>query len=255
MGVVKQKNEGSEVKALHAQCPNCSAIYRDGDKFCSQCSQQRQDSSGFGAFLSDFMKDYFTFDSKMFRSVSPLLFRPGFLVNEYLAGRKVRYIPPLRIFLFSSIVFFLFFGIGVGNGSEAVGRELDYFFGEILPKLVLLFLPIFALIVQLFFGRGLGYLKHFLFSTYFHSFVFIIGVLYWAVSKLLQLIGAVKFNPILLLACLIWLLTYLWIALGKVYPKKKLGALMLRYCGILVMYGGLLVLAALVSVTLLLGLH
>ena len=47
-----------------------------------------------------------TFDSKFLKSLKPLLFKPGFLTNEYIVGRRIRYIPPLRLYLFISLIFF-----------------------------------------------------------------------------------------------------------------------------------------------------
>ncbi len=52
------------------------------------------------------MGDYLTVDSKIFRSVKALLFKPGFLTNEYLAGRRARYVSPLRLYLVATFLFF-----------------------------------------------------------------------------------------------------------------------------------------------------
>jgi hypothetical protein len=57
--------------------------------------------------ISHFLGDYFTFDSKIFKSLIPLLLKPGFLTTEYMAGRRVRYIPPVRFYVFISILFFV----------------------------------------------------------------------------------------------------------------------------------------------------
>jgi hypothetical protein len=49
---------------------------------------------------------YLAFDGKLWKSLFPLLFRPGFLTRAYFAGRRKRYIGPARLFLVSSLVFF-----------------------------------------------------------------------------------------------------------------------------------------------------
>lgn len=56
--------------------------------------------------FKDFLGDYFTFDSKVFRSIGPLLFRPGQLTIAFNAGKRIRYIHPLRMYLLVSLVFF-----------------------------------------------------------------------------------------------------------------------------------------------------
>lgn len=42
--------------------------------------------------------------------MAALLFKPGFLTKEFIAGRRVRYLPPLRLYLVLSVVFFLVMG-------------------------------------------------------------------------------------------------------------------------------------------------
>lgn len=86
-------------------CPNCGRE-TDGN-FCANCGQSTADVNiSVKHFFKDFLGDYFTFDSKFFRSIVPLLIRPGFLTNEFFAGRRVRYIPPMRMYLFMSVIFF-----------------------------------------------------------------------------------------------------------------------------------------------------
>ncbi len=59
----------------------------------------------------DFLSDAFQFDARIWRTLGLLLFRPGHLTREYLAGHRQRYIPPVRLYLFVSIVFFLTVGL------------------------------------------------------------------------------------------------------------------------------------------------
>jgi hypothetical protein len=98
------------VAALLAQptlrCQNCHAPLRG--KFCVECGQLSHSySAPLWTDIQNFFGNHFGFDTKFFRSILPLLFRPGFLSREYSAGRRVRYINPLRLYIFSSILFFL----------------------------------------------------------------------------------------------------------------------------------------------------
>lgn len=95
---------GDDTAGQH-HCPNCGAAA--GGPFCPSCGQEQKDIHvSFGRLVLDFLGDIFTFDSRLARSLRPLLFRPGFLTREYFLGRRTRYIPPLRLYLFVSIVFF-----------------------------------------------------------------------------------------------------------------------------------------------------
>jgi hypothetical protein len=46
-------------------------------------------------------------DSRLWRTLAALLFRPGYLTRELLAGRRARYLPPVRLYLVISVAFFL----------------------------------------------------------------------------------------------------------------------------------------------------
>ena len=87
-------------------CLNC---HRDINyaKYCPYCGQLNTDKKlTLKQFIKDFAGDYFTFDSKFFRSLIPLLIKPGHLTKEYLHGKRVSYIFPLRLYIFTTFVFF-----------------------------------------------------------------------------------------------------------------------------------------------------
>jgi hypothetical protein len=87
-------------------CPNC------GDptpgRFCPACGQRKtMVQVSVGTIVGEVLKDELALNSALPRTVVGILFRPGFLTNEYIRGRIVRYIPPLRLYLIASILFFL----------------------------------------------------------------------------------------------------------------------------------------------------
>lgn len=197
------------------------------DRFCPQCGQAAQGDGSLRAFLDQFLGDYFTFDSMLVRSVLPLLGRPGHLTKEFIAGRRARYIHPLRMFLFLSILFFLIFGWQRSATWDAdVAEELqeevfwDQFFNGVLPKLFFLFLPLFAWLAHLFHRKGGGAVVALVFSMHFHAFIFLVLSAYGAVSHLLAAWELVTVNTVLIVALLCYLGWYLWKALRVVYPRK-----------------------------------
>jgi Protein of unknown function (DUF3667)/Domain of unknown function (DUF4286) len=87
------------------RCLNCGAALTG--KFCANCGQPNHTyAAPLWTVINDFSGNHFGFDSKFFHSILPLLFRPGFLSHEYSAGRRIRYINPLRLYFFSSLLFF-----------------------------------------------------------------------------------------------------------------------------------------------------
>ncbi|MDO6428035.1 DUF3667 domain-containing protein [Thalassotalea sp. 1_MG-2023] len=102
-----QKNPPEASAQPHnKECDNCHAPING--PFCSQCGQEAESTlKYFWTVILHILDDIFSFDSRANRTLLPLLFRPGFLTNQYFAGHRVHYIPPLRLYLFISIIFFI----------------------------------------------------------------------------------------------------------------------------------------------------
>lgn len=208
-------------------CLNCGAEIDLSFDYCPHCGQSTFKESDLKSFISHFMTDYFTFDSKIFKSLSPLVSRPGFLTLEYLEGKRIQYIPPLRLFIFSSIIFFLLLGL-LDTSTDLDSQNIDQeelawnaFFSSWLPKLFFLFSPLFAVLLGLFFKkRNNSYLVHFLFSLHFHATIFLMGILYVLLSWIFSRMDWIVLNQIILLISLVFLSVYLWKALKNVYQEK-----------------------------------
>ncbi len=88
------------------RCRNCDAPL--SGEYCSQCGQREgKGDLRFSGLLGELVGDFFEWDSRIWRTLFPLIFRPGFLTAEYMAGRRARYVPPLRLYLIVSFVLFL----------------------------------------------------------------------------------------------------------------------------------------------------
>ena len=87
-------------------CLNCGTALKG--PFCYFCGQpDRNFMRFFPVLLRDLMEDLLDLDSRFMRTMKPLLFKPGRLTRDYMEGRRFRYAPPMRLYIFSSIVFFL----------------------------------------------------------------------------------------------------------------------------------------------------
>lgn len=107
-------------------CLNCGTHVLG--KFCHICGQENiEPKETVWHLLNHFFSDVTHFDGKFFSSLHYLITRPGFLSKEYFVGRRARYLNPIRMYLFTSAIFFLVFfsilkftpqGFNMGNNYK-----------------------------------------------------------------------------------------------------------------------------------------
>ncbi len=84
-------------------CLNCGTALEGA--FCSSCGQEARDAiKTLPAWIRELGEDAFQLDAKILKTLRLLLLRPGKLTTDYLAGRRQRYTPPLRLYLIVSAV-------------------------------------------------------------------------------------------------------------------------------------------------------
>ncbi len=87
-------------------CGNCGAILLG--PHCHACGQPVDGLvRHFSSVAGDLLDTVLQLDTRITRTLTPLLLRPGFLTREYFVGRRVRYVSPVRLFFFLSVVAFL----------------------------------------------------------------------------------------------------------------------------------------------------
>jgi hypothetical protein len=87
-------------------CENCGAPLNG--EFCAQCGQHAIDyRRSIFRVLLDAADSFLNWDTKFLHSMNQLLLHPWQLTNDFNAGRRARYVHPLRLYLIASIVFFL----------------------------------------------------------------------------------------------------------------------------------------------------
>ncbi len=86
-------------------CENCGAQLHG--HWCAQCGQPAIDyRRSFRHVIVDLLDEFLNWDSRFFRTLGLLVIRPWKLTNQFLAGHRVRYVHPLRLYLLASILFF-----------------------------------------------------------------------------------------------------------------------------------------------------
>lgn len=256
------------------RCLNCGAELTGN--FCSQCGQEDHELRvSLKRLIRDFMAEQLGLESKVPTTLWRLISRPGVLTKEYLAGKRVRSLLPLRLYLSASVVYFLllslpFFGRAFDPGlkitgvdaaaldssgvkfdssttvtigkidrgrvaqsargtfiSDFVNRRMKRFgtlttqeaielfrtsFIRYMPNAVFLLLPVFTLILYLLYRKsGRFFAEHLIFTLHIHAFAFVVLIVGLILQDWLDVIVPV------------WILIYLYKALGVVYeePRRK----------------------------------
>ena len=106
-------------------CPNCG---RDRpESFCAHCGQSDRDyARALRSVAGEFVRETFEVDSRLFRTLKLLMFRPGSLTREFSRNRRAGFVSPVRLYIFASFVFFLLLSLvaDVGEVTEAEFGEV-----------------------------------------------------------------------------------------------------------------------------------
>jgi len=127
-------------------CLNCGIRLKG--QYCGTCGQRsRSRLISLWELVSDAFGDLLELDSRLWQTLIPLMNRPGQLTHDYLQGRRARYMPPFRMYLVLSLLFFvvaffdprqelgLFFEPETEQSSEAAVTDADEVRQQILEEL------------------------------------------------------------------------------------------------------------------------
>jgi hypothetical protein len=102
-------------------CANCGRAV--DESFCPRCGQETHDlHRSIGGIVGELLDAFAGWDSKVPMSIGLLLCHPGALTVEFLSGRRVRYLRPLRLYLTMSVLFFLSMGLVRTSRPSGISR-------------------------------------------------------------------------------------------------------------------------------------
>ncbi len=89
-------------------CLNCGHLVEE--KYCPNCGQQNTETrQPFHYLFTHFVEDFTHYDGQFWGTLKNLLLKPGKLTNTYLEGKRQKFVPPVKLYIFVSfITFFLF---------------------------------------------------------------------------------------------------------------------------------------------------
>ncbi|HZV24393.1 MAG TPA: DUF3667 domain-containing protein [Luteimonas sp.] len=117
-------NAAVDAAAPGAACQNCGAPLLG--PHCYRCGQPVTGLvRHFTSVVGDFFDTVLNIDARVFRTLWPLFAKPGYLSCEYFAGRRVRYVSPVRLFVFLSIVTFFVARLTLSISGNPINLDDD----------------------------------------------------------------------------------------------------------------------------------
>jgi hypothetical protein len=250
--------------AAGPSCPNCGTAL--AGEYCHGCGEKRPEARDLTVahFLRDALKELTSLDSKLYHTLLALLFRPGRLTLEWIAGRRGRYLKPLNlclgVFAISIFAYSAYKPVSVYDVSnvaeqdktgqvmelvrrraakrrvepEALLDEMSEKWQRYMSVSPLVFVFAFALVLQLVFIATRRYfVEHLVFSMHFVSFSMLALTLMWPVYFLT---GVKPGGWNVAVAVFKWLLdiVYMYLAVRAVY---RLGAARTLLVSVLLIVG------------------
>lgn len=86
-------------------CLNCNYVVEN--KFCPNCGQENTETrQSFHYLFTHFIEDLTHYDGSFWKTIKGLLFKPGYLTKTYLEGKRKKFVPPVKLYIFISFVTF-----------------------------------------------------------------------------------------------------------------------------------------------------
>ena len=115
-------------------CGNCGHKLQAGDHFCAFCGQDTHPHKiPFKHFIAELLEGTLHLDTKILPTLRKLLTNPGTIIYDYNHNKRARYVPPIRLYIFVSFVYFFLIA---GNFNHAAEKENGTITTQILsPKI------------------------------------------------------------------------------------------------------------------------
>ena len=99
-------------------CLNCNAVV--DQRFCPNCGQENSDTrKTFHHLFIHFFEDLTHYENAFWKTIRNLLLKPASLTKEYLSGKRLSYLAPVRLYIFISFVTFFLIAVIPDTDEES----------------------------------------------------------------------------------------------------------------------------------------
>lgn len=113
-------------------CKNCEHPLDVSDRFCSNCGQKNTTKRlSLNDFFREFLANFYSYDSKIRKTVTSLFTKPGQAAYEFVEGKRTKYANPFRFYLSVSLIFFILngflskFNIGYNHERKITNNQIS----------------------------------------------------------------------------------------------------------------------------------
>ena len=107
----KKNTEKLPARLRGNSCLNCNVTLQGDENFCPSCGQRNNiNRLSFKLFVDEFFGDFFSYDSRLWGTVFPLILKPGKVAYDFVLGKRKEFVNPFRTYLTVSLIFFLTYG-------------------------------------------------------------------------------------------------------------------------------------------------
>jgi len=113
-----------EISNKNISCKNCDTQYTGN--YCPECGQSSKSfDKPFRFIIADFAGNIFAFDTRLWSTIKAVLIHPGQMAMDIMNGKRARYVPPFRLYVFISFIFFLLINYTVSNVRDGQDQVLQ----------------------------------------------------------------------------------------------------------------------------------
>ncbi|MBC5993947.1 DUF3667 domain-containing protein [Pontibacter cellulosilyticus] len=106
------------------QCPNCGYTFKDTNNYCPNCGQENHDLNvPVKHLVAEFFEGTMHFDTKAWHTLKYLITKPGLLTEKFNTGQRASYVPPFRLYVFVSLIFFFVLALTTESSVKVAGQE------------------------------------------------------------------------------------------------------------------------------------
>ena len=219
-------------------CKNCACEFEG--KFCPQCGQKAKTKRiTIKQVIAEARQRIFHYEQGFWYTSRALLLRPGHASREYLEGKRVKHIKPVKFMFWAAAISFLVFHlVGLDRAlmekiaaqqqeNNPVGQQLSQKIFQLFSNhpavLMFLMIPLIAFWSWLLFRRqAYNYAEHFVLNTFLMGEVSLASIFISPISRLISNFSTTSW-PMTLFSTGVWVLYFGWAYSQFFQQSKKIG--------------------------------